>query len=127
MDQQQLTDDLPDWLDLEAWEAFKAMRKAKGQRAPFTREAQKRMLMKLDALRALGQDTAAVLWQSIIPGWSDVYLVKTAPVVAKHEHFEVTKTKRLLAEMDSYKTPVDKSVARAVVAEVRARAKRIHS
>lgn len=65
--------DLPDWLDKEAWEAFREMRKKKGQRAPLTDVAAKRIIFELDRMRTQGQDTTAVLWRSVTNGWSGVW------------------------------------------------------
>ena len=64
---------VPDWMPQAEWDAFVAMRRAKGKRAPFTVQAAKGVIAKLDRFRAAGQDVAAVLEESVINGWSDVY------------------------------------------------------
>jgi hypothetical protein len=73
-----LFDDLPEWLNAEAWEAFREMRKAKGKRAPFTPAAEKRILFELEKLNRQGQDVGECLWKSVKEGWSDVYPLKPA-------------------------------------------------
>jgi hypothetical protein len=73
-----LFDSLPTWLNAEAWQAFRDMRKAKGSRAPFTPAAEKRMLQKLEGMQREGHDVTECLWQSTMVGWSDVYPLKPA-------------------------------------------------
>lgn len=68
----------PSWIDAEAWAAFVEMRKAKGKRAPFTDAARDRIVIKLQALKAQGHDTAEVLWLSVENGWSGVFPLKGA-------------------------------------------------
>lgn len=70
---------LPEWLPVAQWEAFVAMRKAKGKRAPFTDAAKAGILRELDKLRKEGHDPAAVLEASVINGWSGVFPLKSAP------------------------------------------------
>jgi hypothetical protein len=72
---------IPDWLPQEAWAAFKKMRARKGNRAPFTEEAEKRILLKLDTLRLLGHPPEEVLWQSVECGWSGIFPLKAKPVI----------------------------------------------
>lgn len=111
-----IADPFPDWLDREAWQAFKEMRKAKGKRAPFTDAAEKRMLWKLDMARVTGQDTAAMLWQSVVAGWSDVYPVKHQMASGTVESMEVAQTRKLLAEQDAHlKAQNDESKVRAAI------------
>ncbi len=95
----QLIDELPDWLNREAWGAFLEMRKAKGKRAPFTPAAEKRLLWNLDMLRAKGNDPTAMLWQSVVAGWSDVYPVKHQQgQTATVQNFDTAKSNQWLQE-----------------------------
>jgi hypothetical protein len=68
--------EVPEWIPAEPWEEFVAMRRAKGQRTPFTVGAAKGVIAKLDTFRASGVDLAAVLRQSTVNGWADVYELK---------------------------------------------------
>lgn len=64
-----------DWLPLEAWAEFKKMRKAK--KAPMTEYAEKLMLKRLlEMVTQQGQSAQAVLDQSIIHNWTNIYCVK---------------------------------------------------
>lgn len=62
---------LPDWIPLETWEAFLAMRKK--IKKPPTDYALKLLVDKLTAFKAKGQDIKAVLEKSITSGWQDVF------------------------------------------------------
>lgn len=66
---------LPEWLAPhgDAWKAFEEIRWAKHPRAPYTAEAQRRVLLKLEGMHNDGQDLHAVLEASITGGWTDVY------------------------------------------------------
>lgn len=64
---------LPAWLDVDTWEAFVEMRKAKGKRAPFTEKARQMLLKKLQTFRAQGYDANACLEESVMNGWSGVF------------------------------------------------------
>jgi uncharacterized protein YdaU (DUF1376 family) len=68
--------ELPDWVPVEQWTAFVEMRRAKGKRNPFTPAAAKGILAKLQRMKDAGQDVGAVLTQSVVNGWSDVYDLK---------------------------------------------------
>lgn len=70
--------EVPDWIPAEAWSEFVAMRRAKGQRTPFTVGAAKGVIAKLEIFRAAGHDLADVLRQSTVNGWADVYEPKPA-------------------------------------------------
>jgi hypothetical protein len=94
--------ELPDWLDAEAWQAFKDMRKAKGKRAPFTEAAERRVLFELDRLRAQGYPSGQVLWQSVVAGWSSVYPLKHVQASSTVESMEVAQTKKLLADQAAH-------------------------
>lgn len=65
---------LPDFIPVEAWEGYLAMRKKK--RAVMTDRAVQLRIADLKALMDEGQDIAAVLDQSTANGWTDVYPVK---------------------------------------------------
>ena len=62
---------LPDWMPLETWQAFLAMRK-KIKRVP-TDHAIHLLIKKLDRFRANGQDIQVVLEKSITSNWQDVF------------------------------------------------------
>lgn len=66
---------LPAWLAPHAddWKAFEQLRWAKHPRAPYTAEAQRRVLLKLEGMHNDGQDLHVVLDTSITGGWTDVY------------------------------------------------------
>jgi len=97
-----ICDELPDWLDREAWTAFKDMRKAKGKRAPFTALAEKRVLFELDLLRAKGHPSGQVLWQSVVAGWSSVYPLKHVQQTSTVESMEVAQTRKLLQDQAAH-------------------------
>lgn len=65
---------LPDWMPLEAWQAFLAMR-VKIKR-PATDYAQKLLIKKLAAFYANDLDPSAILHQSIVNDWQDLYAPK---------------------------------------------------
>lgn len=65
---------LPAWLPLEQWEAFLAMRVT--IKKPATAKAQDLLIKKLAKFMAQGQMPAAILEQSIIGCWQDLYALK---------------------------------------------------
>lgn len=72
---------LPDWIPVAPWTAYIEMRK-KAKKAP-TDRAMELVVMELAKLRDAGENVAAVLDQSTMRVWTDVYAVKvktTAPV-----------------------------------------------
>lgn len=69
--------DLPNWLSKESWNGFCEMR-AK-IRKPLTPIAIARLIEKLDGWRTEGYDTTAVLDNSIVNCWQDVWKPKTPP------------------------------------------------
>ena len=71
---------LPDWLPIEPWDAFVAMRKAKGRRAPFTDEARAGIIRELGKLHEAGHDVSVVLNASVVNGWSGVFPPKRVVV-----------------------------------------------
>jgi hypothetical protein len=68
------------WLQEEAWEAFKEMRKLKGQRAPFTQRAESLVLKRLEEFHRQGYDTGWILEDAVINGWSSVYVNNRTPM-----------------------------------------------
>ena len=69
-----LTPSPVDWIDDETWTDFLAHRKS--IKKPLSQEAQKRLIKKLERLRADGQDAVAVLDESITQGWAGVFPLK---------------------------------------------------
>lgn len=65
---------LPDWLPLEAWNAFLDMRKK--IKKPATEYAQTLLLKKLTAFYVADMDPSVILNQSIMNGWQDLYAPK---------------------------------------------------
>lgn len=65
---------LPDWLPKETWAAFLDMRKK--IKKPATEFAQKLLLKKLAAFYVNDQDPEAILNQSIMNDWQDLYELK---------------------------------------------------
>lgn len=79
-----LFDDLPEWIDRDAWEAFVEVRldKKKAARAPFTPRARQRMLKRLEEMRQAGHTPAAInaqIDESARNGWSDIYAPRAQP------------------------------------------------
>ena len=62
---------LPDWMPLETWQAYLAMRKK--IKKPATDYAMKLLVDKLEKFKANGQDVKKVLEKSITAGWQDVF------------------------------------------------------
>ncbi len=80
---------LPDWMPLETWEAFLAMRK-KMKRVP-TDHAVELLIKKLDRFRANGQNIQAVLEKSITSNWQDVFEInERQPFANKYDVAHVT-------------------------------------
>jgi hypothetical protein len=65
---------LPDWLPLDAWQGYLAMRK-KIKKVP-TERAIELLIKGLTAMHANGQDIAAVLDNSTRNNWTDVYPIR---------------------------------------------------
>ena len=76
--------DLPDWMPIEPWADFVAMRRAKGKRAPFTVAAAKGIVVELGKLRDSGHDPGEVLRASVVNGWSGVFAPKPGQGRAPH-------------------------------------------
>lgn len=66
--------EIPDWIPSDAWAAYIAMRKSM-KKAP-TDRAVSLLIGKLSKLRDLGNDPGAVLYQSTLKNWTDVYEIK---------------------------------------------------
>jgi hypothetical protein len=63
--------EIPDWIPVEAWSGYLEMRSV--QKKPPTNYAVTLLLKKLNAYRQSGYELIAVLEQSIINNWIDVY------------------------------------------------------
>lgn len=68
--------EIPDWMPLEAWNGFVAMRRA--SRKPFTPHAAELIVKKLAAFRDRGLDVAEALNQSTMSGWTGIFEPKNA-------------------------------------------------
>lgn len=68
--------DVPEWVPLDAWQGFSAMRKS--IKKPMTARAVQMLVKKLDGFRSDGCDLAAILDASTINGWQDIYPPKAA-------------------------------------------------
>ena len=62
---------IPDWIDVNDWKDFLAMRKA--IRKPMTPRAITMMFSKLEQMNKKGINVSQVLQRSILNNWSDVY------------------------------------------------------
>ena len=62
---------LPDWIPQEPWNAYLDMRKK--LRKPATDYAKEKLVKKLTKFKKQGLDLAAILDQSTINGWADIY------------------------------------------------------
>lgn len=74
--------EVPDWVPLEPWAGFVAMRRK--IKKPLTDRAITMAVNKLAELKQEGQDVAAVLDQSTLRCWQDLYPVKRE-LVSAHE------------------------------------------
>jgi uncharacterized protein YdaU (DUF1376 family) len=79
---------LPDWMPLETWEAFLAMRKK--IKKPVTDFAIKLLVGKLTKFRESGQDVQKVLEKSITAGWQDVFEIQEKQQFNKFDVAHVT-------------------------------------
>jgi uncharacterized protein YdaU (DUF1376 family) len=79
---------LPDWIPLETWQAYLAMRKR--IKKPPTDYAVKLLINKLDGFRAKGQDVKEILERSITSSWQDLYEI--APVKQPFNKFDAITT-----------------------------------
>lgn len=67
--------EIPDWLPVDAWEAFIAMRKK--IKAPMTDEAKRLAVLALEKLMHAGHRPRAVLEQSTLNSWRGLFEIKT--------------------------------------------------
>lgn len=65
---------LPDWIREEVWKAYEEMRKK--IRKPMTERARDLIIKKLHDMKQSGQDANAVLEQSVIGSWTNIYPIK---------------------------------------------------
>lgn len=73
-EEKKLSKALPDWVPMRDWADFVQMRKQ--MKKPMTERAIQLAIGKLDRLAKDGHDPAAVLQQSILNGWQDLYAPK---------------------------------------------------
>lgn len=73
---------LPDWINPDIWKAYLDMRKT--IKKPMTEYAKKLAIGKLDGYRKKGIDIDAVINQSVLQNWTDLYEPK--PMQQKHGH-----------------------------------------
>jgi hypothetical protein len=69
---------IPDWIDLGAWNGFVEMRKS--IKRPMTVRAMEIVIHKLDEMKQKGHDPNACLDQSTLHNWQSVYCVKAEDV-----------------------------------------------
>lgn len=82
---------LPEWLPMPEWEAFLEMRK-KIPRAPWTANAERMTINKLDKLRRKGYDPAELLESATMSSWRTVYEPKENGFAGKNgNHFEAER------------------------------------
>lgn len=72
-----LFSECPTWLDESAWQAYCEWRKSLPKKQRMTDYARSLILMKLAKLREQGNDPTAVIQQSLVNCWLDVYPIKT--------------------------------------------------
>lgn len=102
---------LPDWLPLDAWNGYLAMRKAK--RKEPTDRAVTLVLAALDRYRAAGYDVATILDTSTTNGWTDVYEPRTpsAPTVGPSGQGQPTPIRKPLKPRGLEPKGLDESYA----------------
>lgn len=69
-----ISEPLPDWLPLQAWDSFVEMRRM--IRAPLTNNAIRLCMTDLEKLQASGQDPLAVLEQSVMRSWRGLFAIE---------------------------------------------------
>lgn len=79
---------VPDWLPLEEWRGFQAMRKK--MKKPLTDRAATMALRTLSELRDKGEDPAAVLDQSTLHCWQDLYPISTRRGAETYDRDRIT-------------------------------------
>jgi len=75
--------EIPDWLDVNDWKDFIAMRKKIGK--PMTDRAMKIIISKLEKMKDKGISTSMALQNSIVSGWQDVYEPKVQQTVQQKD------------------------------------------
>jgi len=80
---------LPDWVPAESWRAYLDMRH-KSRKDP-TERAKELVVQELGKLKAAGESLEAVLDQSTMRGWTDVYPVKAKAAVTPMDAFRGMK------------------------------------
>lgn len=68
-----------DWLDVDAWNGYVAMRKQMGKSAPFTQRAEELSLRKLEDFHRQGYDTGFILDTATERGWRGLFLTNDTP------------------------------------------------
>lgn len=86
MKQNSLIDELPPWIDKDAWQGFRDMRKK--MKKPMTDRAEGMLLTKLNTFYQQGLDVNAILDQSTFNNWLDVWPLK-------EESYGFTKTNQI--------------------------------
>jgi len=88
-----------DWLNHDNWEAFKEMRKLKGNRAPFTQRAEQMILKRLEEFHRQGYDTSWILEDAVINGWSGVFVNNRTPMrdLSTAEKSNVVKINQMIS------------------------------
>ena len=79
---------LPDWMPMETWDAFLAMRKK--IKKPATDYAIKLLVGKLEKFKQSGQDVQKVLEKSITAGWQDIFEIQEKQQYNKFDVSHVT-------------------------------------
>lgn len=94
---------LPEWVPVEEWEAYLAMRKQMGKKHQATEYAKKLLVKRLDEFRTQGMDVKKILEQSIMRSWVGVFPVQPdRKVIPAEPVFDpVQRTKDLI---QSYET-----------------------
>ena len=75
--------EIPDWLDVNDWKDFIAMRKKIGK--PMTDRAMKIIISKLEKMKDKGISTSTALQNSIVSGWQDVYEPKVQQIMQQKD------------------------------------------
>jgi hypothetical protein len=92
---------LPEYIDAEAWDGFVEMRKLMGNRAPFTKMAEKLTLRKLEDFYRQGYDVNHILETSIEKGYRGVFLGADTPrrPLKPEEKANVAKVLQMIAKV----------------------------
>lgn len=101
-------DDLPAWIDIEAWQGWLEMRKS--IKKPLTARAKKMAIHKLELLLQIGQDPTKVLDQSTFHNWIGLFPLKEEVYGQRQRpdrtqsfyERDVTNQKRIREEVQSY-------------------------